>query len=406
MKTKIALVLLALTAMMACKGTVTPPEPNVPIMISNPSDGATLNDRVTITATPGQGFTFTHVNFFIDSVMVLDDSISPFQYDWNIFALQSGTNHTIYVTGFTADSTFTSPLVNVRVEFTRGFTFVSTYRPGSQHAIGVTDFYNVLFVSTGAEGLEVIDITNKAVPRFRSRLVLSGQALHSTVRFPYVYVAELNQVDMANFENVDSLIPLTLYQTQSLVRDVATTDHFVLSVENDGLSILSPFSLQAYSRLAITQDQLNYAVARHDTAFVVGNSTFYIVDCTNPTAPDIVSTYDNLNLATSVAVADTFAFIANGSGGVMALSIARPTNPVFLARYNPGQIITSVDTGAGVLFAGSNSSMVYALDYSTPDSLIVIDNMTVSNQVKEIKFNSNYLYVAANTDVNILRFIP
>ena len=66
----------------------------------------------------------------------------------------------------------------------------------------------------------------------------------------------------------------------------------------------------------------------------------------------------------------------------------------------------SVAVGDGFVFAGSNSSAVYALDYSVPDSLIFFSGSDVSGLVQEIKYKSNYLYVAATSNVDILRFVP
>jgi hypothetical protein len=407
MKTKFALALGILLAMMACQNVVTPPTPVVPIAVGYPQNGAVLTDPVTITAIPGSGFVFNQVDFYIDSLLVASDSISPFQYDWNFYDLESGSNHTLYVVGFTADSSYGSDTVHVRLQFAHGLSFISVYRPGSQHAIGVTNYYNVLFVSTGTDGLEVIDIRDKYAPQFLSRLITGGQAMHSAVIFPYVYVAELNQVEMADFENVDSLIPVYNYQLESLKRDVAVSDNFIFSIENDGLSILDPSDLQPYSRYSFPQDLLNYAVARHDTAFVVGNNGFYVVDCTNPDNPAMVGTYNNLNLANSVAVTDTFAFIANGSDGVIALSISHPTNPRPLAaRFNTGSIMKSVAVGDGYLFAGSISGRVDALVYTTADTLTSISNFDVGTIIEEIRYDSNYLFVAANANVDILRFVP
>ncbi len=406
MKTKLVLILSALLALMACKSDVVSPPTLTPITIVNPHNGAVLGDPVVIAAVPGEGFAFTRVDFFIDSTLVGSDSIPAYQFEWNIFTEQSGSSHIIYAVGLTADSFYVSAAVTVTVEFSRGFSFVSTYHPGSQHVVGVTNFYNVLFVSEGDGGLEVLDITSRTLPRFRSRLVTGGQALHSDVLFPFVYVAELNRVEMADFQNVDSLITVSEYQLQSLKRSVAVSENFVFSAENDGLSILSQTRLQPFSRMSFTQDLLNYVVARHDTAFVVGNNALYIVDCSTPSAAHIVGSYGGLNLAKSVAVADTFAFIANGDAGVLALSIDNPANPRFLARYNPGQNFTSVAAGDGFLFAGSNSSQVHALIYSVPDSLIFFSGSDVSGLVQEIKYRSNYLYVAALSAVDIVRFVP
>ncbi len=413
MKTKVAFVLLALMAMMACENVSTTPTPTGPIVVSNPPDGAVLGDPITITATPGEGFEFDSVGFYIDSALVAIDSIAPFQFDWNIFELESGTDHTIFVVGFTADSSFVSELVHVRVEYERGLSFVSVYRPGSQHAIGVTNFYNVLFVSTGTDGLEVLDITNKFLPRFRSRFINGGQILRSAVLFPFVYTAENNQgVEMVDFEDVDSLISIHRYVPQSLVKHVAVSENFIFSVEIDGFAILAQSDLSTFSRRAF-QDQLYYTVARHDTAFIIGDNAFYVLDCTDPEASQLVGTFDsNLNPAPpaipvkSVAVVDTFAFITNGSDGVFALSISDPTNPRYLARFNPGPIMTSVAVGDGFLFSGSNSGGVDALSYTVADTLMSVSHFDVTTIIEEIAHSSNYLYVAANANVDILRFVP
>jgi hypothetical protein len=408
MKTK-HFILVALLGLAACNGNSTAPLPEAPISISTPSNGATLLDPPNITVIPGTGFTFTRVDFYIDSLLVSSDSIAPFQFRWNIFAYQSGTNHSIYAIGTTTDTSYTTDQIHVTVQFTRGFSFISVYRPGSQHALGVTSYYNVLFISVGDFGLEVLDISAKSQPLFRSRLDTPGQATHSAVEFPNVYIADRNQgVTMANFQNVDSLLPTHIFSSQSQVNDVAVSDNFILAVENDGLSILAQSNLSPFSRQAV-QDHLNYIVARHDTAFMVGNGSFYVVDCTHSNASQIVGIYgNNLGQGKAVAVTDTFAFIANGTDGIIALSIANPANPRFLARYNPSQDeMTTVATGNGLLFAGSHTSKVYALDYtSRPDSIQTVDIFTVGNLVEEIALDNNYVYVAANTDVDILRFVP
>jgi hypothetical protein len=408
MKTKLAfIIILMLLGVMACSNNPTKPSVIVPILIGNPADGSALQDPTYITAMPGSGYLFRKIEFYIDSALVATDSIAPFQYLWNVFTYTSGTSYSIYAVGTTSDTSYTSQTIHVTPEFTRGFSFISTYQPGSQHALGVANYYNVLFISTGDAGLEVLDITTKAQPLFRSRLVTTGPAQHAAILFPYVYIADRDQgVEMADFENVDSLTPTHRYTSQSQARDVAVSDNIILAAENDGLSILSPTNLALYSR-RVFQDLLNYVVARHDTAFIVGNSGFYIVNCTNPSASLVIATYNLPGQGLGVAVIDTFAFIAVGSDGVIALSIAHPASPRFLARYSSGQIMTAVTAGDGVLFAGSNSSAVYALDYKThPDNLVLIDRMDVNSTVTEIAHSPNYIYVATNSNVEILRFIP
>ncbi len=407
MKAAYLIALVALAIFMACDSKTTAPPAADPISISTPADGAVLGDMQVIRAVSGNELLFDRVVFVIDADSAAVDSISPYEYQWNVFRYESGTVHIIFAIGFRGDSVFVSNPISVTIQYESGFTSVGIYQPTSQHAVGITAFGNVVFVSNLDAGLEMLDVTARSAPSFLARYHTPGQVMHAAVAYPYVYIADRDQgVAKAFFADVDSIIPVDRFNTQNLAVDVAVSDNFVFALENNGLSILSPSSMDAYSRQALTQDLLNYIVARHDTAFVIGNAGLYIVDCTNPMSPGIIGSYDNLNLAQAVAVADSFAFIANGSDGVIALSIANPANPRFLARFNPGFIVTAVDAGDGVLFAGVNSGLVYALDYSTSGSLTQIDSHNVNALVEEIDYDANYLYVAATNTVAILRFVP
>jgi hypothetical protein len=408
MKITSLILLTVLLALIACTNSTTQPTPGAPIFISSPANGAVLHDSPMIMAVSGNGTTFDRVVFLIDSDSVATDTIAPYVYQWSIFRYTSGSTHVLYAVGFRGDSTFISEHVTVTVQFSTGFSIVSVYRPSSMHAVGITNYGNALFISNAEIGLEMLDITNKALPTFLSEFNTPGQALHSDISFPYVFIADRDGgVESALFANVDSISPRYHYNTQSLAISVAASENYLFVAENDGLAVLSLPNLTAFSRLAFSQDLLKYIVARHDTAFIVGDNSFHIVDCTTPASPNIVSTYNNLNLARAVAIADTFAFIANGTDGVIALSIAHPASPRFLARFNPGLIMTSVSAGDGTLFAGANTGVVYALDYiTTPGSIQILDQVNINALIEDIHYQAYYVYVAATSNVNILRFVP
>jgi hypothetical protein len=412
MKKLLLIYFITCAGFLACDGdsSSNPPGPVEPIAIVSPSGGATLQDPINIVAAAGTGYAFTVVDFYIDDSQAGIDSVYPYTYFWNIFEYDATDLHTIYAVGHTAeDSTYQSDAVTVALDFEQGFSFAGTYQPGSQNALGVVNYYNVLFVTLGDAGLEMLDIRERTAPQFLSRFDTPGQALRADVRFPRVFIADRSEgVRAADFSDPDTLMGIVVYTSQSLAVDVALSANYIYVAENDGLVILDYDTDDAFDflgRLAITNDQVNYVVTRNDTAFVLGDNSFYIVDCRQPTAPDLVATYDNLNLAAAVAVTDTFVFIANGTDGVIALSIEDPTRIRFLARFNPGQNMSAVDAGDGVLFAGARAGTVYALSYATAGSLIEIDSFSASNQLEEIDYESNYVYVAAHTNVDILRFV-
>jgi len=414
MKKTIIYLLMASAGFVACEDQTTTPPPAIPIMITSPGDGATLHDSPTIRATPGAGYSFSLVEFEIDGDSVTSDSTYPYEYRWNIFVYPSGTQHDIVALGYAADTVYVSDTVNVTVQFQTGLTLASSFATGSQ-ATGVTIYQNGLFVSLGDAGIELLDVTSRTSPNFVSRYDTPGQALHTAVQSPdpYVYVADRDGgVIRLNISDPDTLMSTGAYDTQSLAVDVATSGQYLFVAENDGaitiLRVSNPNNISFVSRTSFTQDILRYIVARNDTAFIVGISGFYLIDCRNTSSPQVVSVYTDLSLGRAVAQADTFVFIANGTGGVEMLSISDPTSPRFLARFNPGQIMSSVDAGDSVLFAGSESSILYALDYrSTSGSITEIDQLSLgSDQIQEIDYQDYYIYVAASQNVYIARFIP
>lgn len=406
MRKLFALLLTAALAITACdENTTNPPSVVTPLRISSPSNGSTLRDKQVIHAVAGDGYSYTRIDFLVDGDSIYSDVSAPYDYQWNIFEYASGSSHSLQVRGYTADTTYLSAAINVQLSFSSGFSFVSTYSSLSQQANGVINYGNAIFVSNGINGLELIDISSLTSPVFRSRYSTSGYALHADIEYPYVYIADRDQkVLQADFSDPDTILPLFSYSSQSQVSDVAVSANYLFAAETDGLSILRLFNLTPYSRLSFS-DHLNYVVARHDTAFVVGNSSFVIVNCTNPNSPEIVGSYSNLSLAQGAVVIDTFAFVASSGAGVVALSISNPENPRELARYNPGQAIVTVDVGDGVLFAGATTGQVYALDYHTAGTIGLLHLFNDGNQIKEIDYRDNYIFVAATSNVDILRFI-
>ena len=409
MRLRFALIFLILPLLFGCDGdnVTEPPEPT-PIRITSPSNNATLEDPVTIVATAGSGYSFTRVDFYIDGDSVWSDTTSPYQYYWNIFVYSGSSQHTVYAIGHAADTSHTSVAITANVVITLGFSFLSDYVPSSFEAFGVVNYQNILFVSTGPDGLEVLDITSKVSPRYLSRYDSPGRAMKADLVYPYVFIADRSEgVTRAIFTDLDSLVYRGIYTTQALANDVAVSDNYLFVAENDGFSIVDfsdPNSLNFINKVSF-EDQPQYVVARGDTAFIAALEKFYIVDCTMPTSPQILSAFVTDGLARSVAVIDTFAFIADGPEGVSVLSIFDPTNPTEIARYATGQQINAVAAGDSTLFAGGLAGGVYALDYSVADTLRLIDQFDSGDSVHELHFDFPYLYVATSRKVNILRFV-
>jgi hypothetical protein len=412
MRLRLAIIFLIVPLLFGCDGDngTEPPQEPVPIRITSPADNATLEDPVTVVATAGSGYSFTRVDFYIDGDSVWSDLSSPYQYYWNIFIYPSSSEHTLYAVGHAADTSYTSATITVNVIVTHGFSFLSTYVPSSGVVEGVTNYQNVMFVATGDPGLEVINVTNKASPTYISRYDSFGLAVKAEAQYPYVYIADRDAGALRiDFSNVNSLALAGSYNTPGQAYDVAVSGDYLYVADLDNLAIAditAPDTLIPVNNISLTGGEVTYVSARGDTAYVTDVANFYIIDLTNPLLPDILTTYNTSGNAQGIAVADTFAFIADGVEGVKAYSISDPSNPRFLARYGVEQAVSTVDVGDSTLFAGGFSGGVYALDYSQPDTLRLIDQFDSGNIVWQVHSDPPYLYVATSGNVNILRFVP
>lgn len=411
MKTRLAIIFLASAFLAGCSDKTSEPGEPPPIKITSPVDNATLTDPVIITAAAGTGYAFARVDFYLDGDSVWSDSAAPYQYYWDIFVYSGSSQHSIFAIGYTADTSYTSAAVSAYVSLTSGFSLLSAYAPSALAAYGVTNYNNVMFVATGPDGLEILNVIDKSSPTYISRFDTPGQAMKADVYFPYVFIADYSEgVTRADFSNPDSLLQRGIFTSQAVVNDVAVSGNYLYIAEDDGLSIVGfadPDSMNFISKVGMSgQGQPQFVVVRGDTAFVAALSRFYIIDCTTPASPSIISAIATAGQANGVAVDGDLAFVADGSEGVITLSIIDPANPVEISRYNTGQQVITVDTGDSVLFAGALSGGVYALDYSQPDTLSLADQIDTGNMIWQVHADGPYLYVATSGNVVILRYLP
>lgn len=395
----------------ACDHKPAGPNENLPLRITNPQDGDILYNPVTITVDIGSGFSIQSVDFIIDDQLLYSDNSTPFQYYWNIFAYESNSVHTIQVIGNAADTTYTADPVTVTISLEQGFLFITAYRPNSGQAFGVDSYDDLMFVATGQDGVEVLDILDKTVPVYLSRFESAGQALKVDVQYPNIYIADYTGgVSRADFSNPDSLIERGVFNIQVNANDVAISGDLLFVADQNGLIILDdsyPDSLGFFYRSTGVFNGANYVAARNDTVFLTNTDYLYIIDASDPTAPAVVSNYTASGIsARGVAVIDTFVFIAAGPEGAMELSISDPGNPRFLARFDLGSAeVSTVAATDSTLFIGSYSGDILALDYSVADTLTELDTFNTSVGINELRYDYPYLFAATSESVYILRFI-
>jgi len=400
-----------LLALAGCGEKSTRPEDNIPIRIVDPEDGDVLLNPVNVVARAGIDFGITDVDFKIDGELVWSDDSAPYEYYWNIFGYQNNSEHVIEAVGNAADTSYTSAAVTVTISLEAGLIYVSSYVPNSEQAFGLTNYHNVVFVATGADGVEVLSLVNKTAPQYLSRFESAGQAVKVDVQYPDLFIADLGGgVLRADFSDPDSLIETGRYSIDVLANDVAVSGDLAFVADQNGFIILDnsfPDSLVSLYRTTSVFGQANYLVARNDTIYLTNIEYLHIVNVSSPLSPEVVSSYLTQGAALGVAVIDTFAFVADGVEGVIALSISDPANPEYLARFDVGQsVVSTVEATDSTVFIGTFSGDIFALDYTQADTLRALDNLVIQDaNINQLHFDHPYLYAATSRGVSILRFI-
>ena len=100
------------------------------VSISSHSSGQTVNEIVTITVTTQDNEGISKVEFFIDDSLVLTDSESPYEYEWNTTQYEDDSEHIVKVISYdNSDNSTESQPISLRVDNTLSIPTPSVLYP-------------------------------------------------------------------------------------------------------------------------------------------------------------------------------------------------------------------------------------------------------------------------------------
>jgi hypothetical protein len=107
----------------------TPPD----VVITNPTDGATVSGTVTVQATASDDDGVTKVEFYVDGDLRTSDTVSPYTYTWDT-TIESNGNHTLEAIAYDTISQTDSDEISVTVNNVVTFSLTIAANTG-----GITD---------------------------------------------------------------------------------------------------------------------------------------------------------------------------------------------------------------------------------------------------------------------------
>ena len=204
---------------------------------------------------------------------------------------------------------------------------------------------NYVYVAGRDAGLEVIDISNPALPR------LAG-----------------------TYDTTSSGVDWYLYPDWDIARDVVVSGHRAYVADGCyGLQVIDFSNPDNPQRLGgcDTEGQANALALSGDYAYVAdGEAGLQVIDVADPTHPRRVGEYDPHGPANGVALAGSYACVVSSSGFLQVIDISDPTNPRQVGAVTDGSCLSSV-----VAVSGSYAYVIGHWSDGTNDSrgLQVID---------------------------------
>jgi hypothetical protein len=212
--------------------------------------------------------------------------------------------------------------------------------PGSSYSVQVVG--NLAYVADNWSGLSVIDVSNPATPTLRGSYDTPGTAYGVQVVGNLTYVADggsgLQIIDVSN----PAVPTLTgTYDTPGSAYGVQVVGNFAYVADYTSDLQIIDISNPAAPTLTSTHNTPGYAygvqVVGNFAYIADGGSGLQIIDVSNPAAPALTGTYDTLGSAIGVYVVGNLAYVADGSSGLSVIDVSNPVAPTLTGTYDtPG----------------------------------------------------------------------
>ena len=258
-----------------------------------------------------------------------------------------------------------------------------------------------------ANGLVILDITNKSNPTFVSRLYLEGGTAHAlSIYNNYAYIAGSSLgLQIVNISNPALLVLVGSYDTPGYAYDVAVSGGYAYVADyGSGLQIINisnpaaPTLVRSYNIYGSVED-----VAVSGNYAYIADGYFEIINVSNPATPTLVSGYDTPGSARGVAVSGEYAYVADGSSGLSIINISNPASPVFAGGYNTPGYSEGVTVSGGYIYVADEYAGLQIINVSNPLSPVLSGSYDTPGYAYGVTVSGSYAYVAdGNSGLQII----
>lgn len=244
---------------------------------------------------------------------------------------------------------------------------VKSFTPSALSALAIPGYANNVdvsgnhaYVAAGAAGLQIVDVSDRKLPRIVGSLDTPGNANDVRVVGNRVYIAD----GSAGLQIIDVTNP--------------TSPSLLGSVDTPGEA----------------QD----VVVVGTRAYVAdGAAGLHIINVSNPSAPVILGTIDTSGTAKGVDVSGSFAAVADGPNAVRIVDVADDANPQIVGNVTINGDVKDLVVRGSLAYVAAFTGGFQIVDFSTPSNPRVVGSVPGSPSgfvPRDVELSGNFAFAA------------
>jgi len=125
-----------------------------------------------------------------------------------------------------------------------------------------------------------------------------------------------------------------------------------------------------------------------------GSAGLLIIDISNPSNPVRVGWYDTSGSATKVAISGNYAFVADGPAGLQIINISNRSNPVWVGGYDTTGYASDVSIFGNYAYVADGKAGLQIIDISNITNPVKVGAFNTLDETYGVAVSGNYAYVA------------
>ncbi len=157
------------------------------------------------------------------------------------------------------------------------------------------------------------------------------------------------------------------------------------------IDVSDPSAPEHVGFLEIDGRAIGVSILNQYAYVAAGNSVFYVIDISNPEAPQIAGSFDIEGGVTSNSIIrNDLALVASGPAGLQILNISDPSDIQLIGSFGNNAIDLRLRGDFAYLAADAEGFIV--LDVSDPEDPVLVGSMETSGAVQGVEIIGNYAY--------------